>query len=122
MVPVDLNQWSRSAGWVEVNNGDFLEKTDDGFLVRWSGLTLFHVKPPTIDDLRPNAISSDQRELTPGWQSIQEAIAKAWEDGIPKGLSVKQRDDAIRLWQKQNGRVVTSERTIRRYLAAMGTS
>jgi hypothetical protein len=48
--------------------------------------------------------------------SIMAAIAALWPDGIPAGLTVKERDRQINERQAKNGQAVTSGRTIKRHL------
>jgi hypothetical protein len=71
---VDINQWIRSAVWVDVKNGDLLEKTNDTFAISWSGLALFHVKAMASDVLPATAIEPKPAPLK---KSIANAATKA---------------------------------------------
>jgi len=48
--------------------------------------------------------------------SIEAAIAAIWPEGLPEGLTVRDRDGQINDWQDKNGQVVTSGKTIQRHL------
>jgi hypothetical protein len=61
------------------------------------------------DQPRTDTVNSAQRE------SINAALRALWDGTPPKGIQVKRRDDQIQGWQKDNGRVVTSQRTNRRF-------
>jgi hypothetical protein len=36
---IDVQQWSRSSGWIDTRSGDFLEEIDNKLVARWTGLS-----------------------------------------------------------------------------------
>ncbi len=48
-----------------------------------------------------------------------EAIQAIWPNGVPSGIMVRNRDDAINIWLKQHGRETVSSKTIGRALAEL---
>ena len=36
---IDVAQWSRLSGWIDAQNGDFLEEIDNKLVARWTGLS-----------------------------------------------------------------------------------
>ena len=109
-------QWARHKLMIDVQNSDLLENKGREPVVMWSGLTL-HV--PASAPLEKHSI-----DLTPAASprstahrsSVELAVAALWPEGIPQGMTVKDRDNKINDWQRKNDRAVTSGKTIKRHL------
>jgi hypothetical protein len=110
-------EWARREICIDVQNSDLLETDRDDPIVKWSGLTLHLPAPAALKeqaiDTKPPAVG----KLTAHRASIEAAIAALWPEGIPAGRTVQARDGRINDWQRANGQVVTSGRTIQRHLA-----
>jgi hypothetical protein len=50
-------------------------------------------------------------------ESIAVAIEALWSNVVPSGMPVKERNKKIMAWQRDKGRAVVSDRTIRRYFS-----
>jgi hypothetical protein len=111
---IDKQQWVRAGLSIDVRNSDLLEAGRTKPVVRWSGLTL-HVPAAHIRRRPVTDAKSPVRKPTAHHESIAEAIRSMWPKGTPSGLSVQVRDQRIIDWQKENGRQVTSSKTIQRY-------
>jgi len=53
-------------------------------------------------------------------ESVKEAIAALWPDGIPLSMELQQRDERIIAWQRLKQSKVASPKSIRRYLSRDG--
>ena len=65
------------------------------------------------------APDDDADNTSPQRESIKGAIDALWGGSVPRDVQVARGDDPIQRWQKDKGRAVASERTIRRYFAAL---
>lgn len=84
----------------------------------------FHVNSTEYAHLRPSGKSESDLQRsseknTAQRESIKAAIAALWPNGISKRLSVQRRDQKILEWQKVNGRVVVSAKSISRFMARL---
>jgi hypothetical protein len=61
-----------------------------------------------------------ERRKTPAQASIEQAVAALWPDGVPNTMLLKTRDQMIARWQKGNGVLAVSSKTVRRFLTADG--
>ena len=110
-------EWGRREIYIDVQNSDLLETHRNEPVVKWSGLTL-HLPAPTAlkeqaIDTKPPAVG----KLTAHRASIEAAIAALWPEGNLAGVTAQTRDGMINDWQRANGQVVTSGKTIQRHLA-----
>lgn len=122
---IDSYQWGREGLLLDVRSSDLYETENNKPVLRWSGVSLFHVKPLAHVAVPSSTMSSkEERELassqvqggqTAQRDSIETAIASLWPDGVPKGLLKKARDQQIIDWQKEAGLTQCSPRTISRY-------
>jgi hypothetical protein len=71
--------------------------------------------PQTTPTLNPDCIPPPSHSK-PAIASVHEAVRSMWPNGIPRSIPAKTRDDQIYAWQKQNNRMITKDRSIRRYL------
>jgi hypothetical protein len=62
----------------------------------------------------------EAKKMTAVQASIGEAVKALWPDGVPQSLQLQQRDNQIIEWQRENKRVVVSQKSIRRYLSPGG--
>ena len=112
---VDKLQWLGDGLLIDVRNSDLLEVVSPKPILKWSGLRLHLSSAEKLSD-RALVRSSTVKKLSVERASIDAAIASLWSERIPPGIAVKVRDNMIKDWQKKNGRVVTSEKTIQRHL------
>jgi hypothetical protein len=121
MQDIDRGQWDREGIWIDVMSSDFLEGPPHQLTPRWTGVSIFHVKPRMYDvrplpTLRHHQAEPSATPLTAKQASIEAAISSLWPAGIPDHMSVKERDRQIMQWQKKNGAAVATSRTISRYM------
>jgi hypothetical protein len=109
-------QWARREISIDVRNSDLLDNAGREPVVMWSGITLELPAPTALNGQMLDAQPPVRGKGTPHRSSIDAAIAAIWPEGIPRGLTVKDRDGQINDWQDKNGQVVTSGKTIKRHL------
>lgn len=107
-------EWRRDI-IVDLKNSDLLEQRDNKPVAKWTGVFL---RSSTItigsETVSGDATNAGNRKNTVHRSSIRAAIRGLWPNGLPGGLEVKNRDDLIRKWQKDNDLAVSSEKTIQR--------
>jgi hypothetical protein len=113
---VDRLQWARRKLLIDVKNSDLVEIGSDSPIVKWTGLTL-HLPTTTKPEEQEVAAKPNSSKLTAHRASIIAAIDSIWPQGISAGLTVQVRNGMINDWQRKNGRVVTSGKTIGRHLS-----
>lgn len=85
------------------------------------GARLYDVELRVCPELLPSDLPSQEtspevEQTSAKRAGIQDAVRELWPDGIPKGMTVKERDVAIMTFLEQNGVTAPSSRTIRRAL------
>jgi len=127
---IHRTQWQRSGVTVDVQNGDLCEGEGRQRTVRWSGIVLeaphhsqlLPLDNPGLDSTPPPL--SDKVDIvaktTATRESVKEAIAALWPDGIPLSMELQQRDERIIAWQRLKQSKVASPKSIRRYLSRDG--
>jgi hypothetical protein len=109
-------QWARREIAIDVRNSDLINNSGREPVVMWSGITL---ELPAAAALLKQVVDAKppvRGKETPYRSSIDAAIEAIWPAGIPRGLTIKDRDGQINDWQVKNGQVVTSGKTIQRHL------
>jgi len=109
-------EWARRGVSIDVQNSDLLETVSDKAVVKWSGITLHAPAAAALRTLVPDGVSSAGRKMTAYRASVEAAIMSLWPKGIPAGMTVQVRDGKIIDWQRKNGQLVTSAKTIKRHL------
>jgi hypothetical protein len=121
---IDSLQWSRRGQWVDVQSGDLVERANNAWVVRWSGLRLIE---PNNDALVPSAPTPSfdggpraayKTPRTAVEKRIHTAASRIWPDGLPDGMMKKVRDEQIITWLRQHKFGPASARSIRRYLGS----
>jgi hypothetical protein len=127
--PIDRMQWQRAGISVEIRNSDLCEMENHRPAVRWSGISLElparttgFVPADNVVAVNSVAVNSvrEAKKMTAVQASIGEAVKALWPDGVPQSLQLQQRDNQIIEWQRENKRVVVSQKSIRRYLSPGG--
>lgn len=90
-------------------------------LFNLDGAKLYDVELRVSPDLRPGDMPANEVEPAVEARSakragIHHALRELWPNGIPKGMTTKERDAAIMAFLEQNGVTAPSSRTIRRAL------
>lgn len=120
---IPRQQWKRGTLKVDVQNSDVLEEIENEDVIVWSGVELVL---PSVSEVEAPKAHEAVRKIsdlpTPNGRiekSIFHACQNLWPEGLPLGLTQKQRNDKIREEQIRLGQTPASESSLKRYFGRL---